>query len=354
MRVAFIGPSQSGKSSLFAAIAQAGGSNVDLSRPDQPHLAIVKVPDERLDFLSAMFNPKKYTPAEIEFIDLPGFDLTDEAGRKRAKEHWPAMRNSDMLVRAFENPSVAAYRDRINPQSDLDELLSEFLFADLEQVTSRVDRLEAAIKKPNPKHDEQVKELELMKRLKDSLENEKPIAGAVQNDAEAKLLKSFAFLTEKPVLVVINHGEGDLEKAAGVTQLGPVPAMGLCAKLEEEIAQLPAEDRGAFLADLGITSSARDRLVQACYRHMNLVSFLTAGEDEVRAWTIHAGTDAVTAAMEIHSDIARGFIRAETVSFEDLKTYKDMKGVKAAGKARLEGKTYVVQDGDIINFRFNV
>jgi len=357
MRVALIGPSQSGKSSLFAAVAAAGGSNVDLSRPDQPHLAVVKVPDDRLDFLAAMYNPKKYTPAEIEFVDLPGFDLSDEVGRKRAKDHWPAMRNADMLVlvlRAFENPSVAAYRDRIDPQKDLDELLSEFLFADLEQVTNRVDKLEAALKKPSPKRDEQARELELMSRLKDALENEKPIAQAVQNDAEAKLLKSFAFLTEKPALVVVNYGEADLGKAAGVSQLGKWPAMGLSARIEEEIAQLPAEDRGAFLADLGIASSARDRLIQACYRQMKLVSFLTAGEDEVRAWTIIAGTDAVTAAAEIHSDIARGFIRAETVSFTDLQTLGDMKAVKAAGKTRLEGKTYIVQDGDIINFRFAV
>jgi len=342
---------------LFVAVAAAGGSNVDLSRPDQPHLAVVKVPDERLDFLAAMYNPKKYTPAEIEFVDLPGFDLSDEAGRKRAKDHWPAMRNADMLVlvlRSFENPSVAAYRDRIDAKKDLDELLGEFLFADLEQVSNRIDKLEAALKKPSPKRDEQARELELMTRLKDALENEKPIAQAVQNDAEAKLLKSFAFLTEKPALVVLNCGEGDLAAATATTQLGALPAMGLSARIEEEIAQLPAEDRGAFLADLGIASSARDRLIRACYRQMKLVSFLTAGEDEVRAWTIVAGTDAVTAAGEIHSDIARGFIRAETVSFSDLKTHGDMKAVKAAGKARLEGKTYIVQDGDIINFRFAV
>lgn len=357
MRVALIGPSQSGKSSLFTAVAAAGGSNVDLSRPDQPHLAVVKVPDDRLDFLAKMYNPKKYTPAEIEFVDLPGFDLTDEAGRKRAKDHWPAMRNADMLVlvvRAFENPSVGAYRERIDPKADLDELLSEFLFADLEQVTSRIDKLHAALKKPSAKRDEQEKELQLMERLKDALENEKPIAQTVQNDAEAKLLKSFAFLTEKPALAVVNYGETELDKAAAVTTLGPLPAMGLSAKIEEEIAQLPPEDRGAFLGDLGIASSARDRLIQACYGLMHLISFLTAGEDEVRAWTIRAGTDAVTAASEIHSDIARGFIRAETVSFEDLKNLGDMKAVKAAGKTRLEGKTYVVQDGDIINFRFAV
>lgn len=342
---------------MFAAVAQAGGSHVDLSRADQPHLAVVKVPDDRLVWLADHYKPKKFTPAELEFLDLPGFDLHDEAGRKRAKEHWAAMRQSDMLlfvVRSFENPSVGAYRDRIDAKADLQELLAEMLFADLDQVTVRLEKLEAAVKKPTAKRDEQMRELDLMKRLRDALENEKPISQAIQSDAEDKLLRSFAFLSQKPVLVVVNAGEADLAKLSEMTAFENRPAMGLSAKIEEEIAQLPAEDRAVFLADLGLKASARDRLIRACYEGAKLISFLTAGEDECRAWTIPAGTDAVTAAGEIHTDIARGFIRAETVSFEDLKAAGDMKGVKAAGKMRLEGKTYVVQDGDIINFRFAV
>lgn len=355
MKVAMVGPAQSGKSTLFAAMAEAGGSHIDLSRPDQPHLAVVKVPDDRVQWLAQMYKPKKTTLAELEFLDLPGFDLRDEAGRQRSMAHWQAMRQSDMLVfvvREFENPSVAAYRSRIDPAGDVQELLAEMLFADLDQVSARAAKIQAALKKPSPKKDEQTRELDLMERLKAALEQEKPIASALQSDAEGKLLRSFGFLSQKPALAVINTDESKAQ-AAGEPIAG-LPVLRLSARIEEEIAQLPSEERKEFLADLGVAASARDRMVQACYQRLNLISFLTAGEDECRAWTIPAGTDAVTAAVEIHSDIARGFIRAETVAYEDLKAHGDMKGVKAAGKVRLEGKNYVVRDGDIINFRFAV
>ncbi len=354
-KVAFVGPPQSGKSTLLAAMAAADGSHIDLSRPDQPHLAVVKVPDERVLWLADHYKPKKVTLTELEFIDLPGFDLRDEAGRNRAKAHWATMRTCDMLafvVRAFASDAVAAYRDRVNALADVQELLAEMLFADLDQVTSRIDRLEAALKKPTAKKDEQAHELALMKRLKEALENEKPISAAIQSDAEGKLIRSFGFLSQKPALVVLNCGEDVKDVAAADMQ--DLPCLPLSAKIEEEIAQLAPDERKEFIADMGLSASARDRMVQACYKRLNLVSFLTAGEDECRAWTIHAGTDAVGAAHEIHSDIARGFIRAETVSFDDLKAAGDMKGVKAAGRTRLEGKAYIVQDGDIINFRFNV
>jgi GTP-binding protein YchF len=357
MRVALVGPPQSGKSVLFAAIAESGGSHVDLSRADQPHLAVVKVPDERLTWLSQLYKPEKTTPAELEFLDLPGMDLHDEAGRKRAKEHWAAMRQADMLVfvlRNFNSPTVAAYRDRVEPQSDLQELLAEMLFADLDQVSARMEKLETALKKPSPKRDEQVRELDLMTRLKNALESEKPLSETITDPTEEKLVRGFGFLSQKPSLVVLNVDESQLEQTSGAEKFGPLACVALSAKIEEEIAQLPPADRVEFMADLGLKASARDRLIRACYSSLRLVSFLTAGEDECRAWTIPAGTDAVTAAAEIHSDIARGFIRAETVSYDDLFAAGDMKGVKAAGKTRLEGKTYIVRDGDIINFRFNV
>ena len=356
MKVALVGPPRSGKSTLFAAVAEAGGSHIDIHRPDQPHLAVVKVPDGRVLWLADHYKPKKITFAELEFHDLPGFDLTDEAGRTRARNHWAAMRQCDMLVfvlRDFDDPAVAAYRDRIDPKADLDELLAEMLFADMDQVIARIARLEAALKKPTAHRNEQARELELMTRLRDALESERPIASAIAGEAEGKLLRSFGFLSQKPALAVVNRGEG-ASRVAGETTLCGLPVLELSAKIEEEIAQLPPDERKEFLADLGVEASARDRLVQACYARLNLVSFLTAGEDECRAWTIPAGTDAVTAAGEIHSDIARGFIRAETVAFDDLRAAGDMKGVRAAGKVRLEGKTYVVQDGDIINFRFSV
>ena len=356
MRVAVIGPPMSGKSTLFAAVAAAGGSNVDMSRPDQPHLAVVKVPDVRLDKLAEMYDPKKFTPAEIEFLDLPGMDLSNEAGRSRAKGHWAQMRQCDMLVfvvRAFEDKTTPEYRDRIDPKADVEDLKNEMLFADLEQVTNRVEKLSAAVKKPTVKRDEQLKELELMTLLQENLELEKPLAEVQTTEAQGRLLRSFMFLSQKPSLAVINCGEdglGDQEHA----EISGTAAIGLSAQIEEEISQLPAEDRDEFLADLGLAESARDRLIRACYKRMNLVSFLTVGPDECRAWTIPAATEAVVAAEEIHSDIARGFIRAETVAYDDLVEAGDMKLAKAAGKVRLEGKTYKVQGGDIINFRFNV
>jgi len=248
---------------------------------------------------------------------------------------------------------VAAYRGRVDPQADVQELLAELLFADLDQVIGRIAKLEASIKKPTAKRDEYLREMELMKRLEAALEAEKPISDAIGSEAEGKLVRSFAFLSQKPLLVVRNLSE-DAVRGASEEAVGGVECLPLSAKIEEEIAELPPEERGVFLADLGASESARDRLIRACYRKLNLVSFLTTGEDEVRAWTIPAGADAVTAAGEIHSDIARGFIRAETVSYDDLRAAGDMKAAKAAGKIRLEGKTYVVRDGDIINFRFNV
>ena len=356
MRVVLTGPPQSGKSTLFAAVAEAGGSHVDLSRPTEPHLAVVKVPDERLGWLTEHYHPKKTTHAELEFLDLPGLDLSDHAGRSRAKVHWPHIRSGDMLafvVRAFDDPTVPAYRDRVDPGGDVEELRAEMLFADLEQVSGRIEKLQTAVRKPTVRRDEQQRELDLMCRLQESLEAERGISDAVTSEAEGKLLRSFAFLSLKPAIAVLNCGE-DSAAAEAPEQIDSLACLQLSAKIEEELARLAPEERGEFLADLGLTDSARDRLIRACYERMNLVSFLTVGDDECRAWTVPAGTDAVTAAGEIHSDIARGFIRAETVAYEDLHAAGDMKSARAAGKVRLEGKGYVVRDGDVINFRFNV
>ena len=356
MRIALIGPVQSGKSTLFAACAETGGSHVDLSRPDQEHLAVVKVPDERLDWLAELVRPRKVTPAELEVLDVPGFDLSDAAGRGRAKAHWPSVRQSDMLVlvvRGFGGETAAAYRGRVDAAADVEELRSEMLFADLEQATQRVEKLEQAVRKPTPRRDEQQRELELMRRLVAALEEERPIAEAVPSDAEAKMVRSFAFLSLKPALAVLNCDE-DAAAEPGPEQLAGLGCLQLSVKIEEELAELAGADRAQFLADLGLEAPARDRLIRSCYEALELVSFFTAGEQETRAWSVPRGTDAVTAAGQIHTDIARGFIRAETVAFDDLRAAGDMKGAKAAGTFRLEGKGYEVQDGDVVHFRFNV
>lgn len=355
MRVALIGPPQSGKSTVFAAVAEAGGSHVDLSRPDQPHLAVVKVPDDRVEWLAELYQPKKITHAELEFLDLPGFDLSDEAGRARSKEHWSAMRQSDMLVfvvRGFQDPTVPEYRQRVDPVGDVEELLAEMLFADLEQVANRIEKLQGALRKPAQREENQ-RELEIMRRLMEALESERLISDALAGDAEAKLVRNFGFLSQKPVLVVLNGSEDALGQDAPPLP-GDLPCLQLSAKIEEEIAELSPEDRAEFLRDLGLESPARDRLIRACYDRVDLVSFLTAAEPECRAWSIPAGTKAADAAGTIHTDLQRGFIRAETVAFEDLRAAGDMKAAKAAGQVRLEGKEYVVQDGDVIYFRFNV
>ncbi|MCD4699340.1 MAG: DUF933 domain-containing protein [Phycisphaerae bacterium] len=356
MRAALVGLPQSGKSTLFAALAEAGGSNVNMGRPDQQHLAVVKVPDERLDWLEEHYKPKKKAPAEIELLDVPGLDLSSDAGRRHARTHWPAVRQSDMIVivlRDFRNDSAPAYRNRVNAAADLEEFRSEMLFSDLEQATGRVEKLQSTVRKPTPEQDQNIRELELMQRLVEALEDERPLTEAISGEAEEKMVRAFSFQTLKPVLVVLNSYE-DAVADAGVDQFGPYPAIRLSAKIEAEIASLAPDDRGEFMEAMGISTLARDRLIRSCYEAMNIRTFFTVGEYECKSWSIRAGTDALTAAGRIHSDIERGFIRAEIIGYDDLKAAGSEKAARAAGKFRLEGKNYIVRDGDVIVFRFNV
>jgi hypothetical protein len=259
------------------------------------------------------------------------------------------------VLRAFASAAVGAYRGRVDATADAEELLAEMIFADLDQVTARVGKLEAALRKPTSAalREEQGRELDLMKRLAAALEKGEPISSAARGEAQAKSLRPFAFLSQKPSLVALNRSEDEIA-ARAPDKLAGLPCLALSAKIEEELARLSPAERAEFLADLGIAAPARDRLIRACYERMGLVSFFTVGDPDCHAWTVPAGTDAVTAAGEIHSDIARGFIRAETVSYDDLRAAGDMKAAKAAGKVRLEGKAYTVRDGDVILFRFNV
>lgn len=354
MRFAIIGPPQSGKSTLFAAIT---GQPADATHAMAERLASVNVPDERLDVLAAVYKPKKYTPAHLEFVDLPGISLVDAHGQAAFRKTIDTVRRCDgviMVARAFESDAVAKYRDRIDPKADLDELHGELIFADLEQVTNRIEKLEKSTQKPTKTRDAELRELAMMRRVHEGLEKEEPISGAIQNEEERIIAAGFGFLTLKPVIAVINVGEAEVAAPPPFQHSHARATIALAAEIEAEISQLEEKDRPAFLADLGLTEPARIRLIHTCYDAVGLVSFLTCGEDEVRAWTIHKGTEAVEAAGKIHSDIQRGFIRAETVAFEDFKAAGDMRAAKNAGKVRLEPKHYVVQDGDIINFRFNV
>ncbi len=358
MQAALIGLTQSGKTTLFSAVTE-GHRHAGAAAGHHTDKAVVKVPDIRLGVLAEIYKPNKTTHATIEFLDLPGLSFVDEARRQEARRTVAQARQADMLVwvvRAFANSQVAAYRDRLNPAADYEELKTELLLADLELIANRIEKLEKSITKPTPHVQQDKAELALLRRCHEAVEAERPISSVIGSPEEEKLLRSFGFLTLKPRTVVVNVGEEAIGKPAALsTEQTGCDTLALSAEIEAEIAALDPDDRAAFMADMGLTDSAKDQLIRICYHALHLISFLTVGPDEVRAWTIPAGCPAVEAAGAIHSDIQRGFIRAETVHYDDfIAAGKDMKNAKAAGKIRLEGKTYTVRDGDIINFRFNV
>ncbi|MGD2109078.1 MAG: DUF933 domain-containing protein [Phycisphaerae bacterium] len=349
MKAAFIGVPQSGKSTVFSSVT---GGRHDHHGAVEPHHAVVHVPDPRLAYVAELFSPKKVTEATIEFTDVPGCALDDAAGQEQWRRLLPVVRQADLLVivvREFENAAVPAYRNRVDARADFQAVWEEMLFADLDAVTSRIDRLEAALKKPTRTHELEKRELALLTRCREALESEQPLASVVTTDEERRQVSSFAFLTEKPVVGIRNLS--DDQTGAGVEWDVPYvkEIITLSASIEAEIAVLDSEDREAFLADLGLEAPARDRLIQCCYRAGGLITFFTANNEEARAWAIRRGSTAVEAAAKVHTDLARGFIRAETVAHDDLVAHQDLKGVKAAGRFRKEGKTYVVQDGDLLH-----
>jgi len=356
MKVALVGLLQSGKSTILSAIS---GKTIAAMGPSAIEEAIVPVPDARIDWLRDYYKPKKTTYATIDCLDVPGFNFADEHGRAAARHLINRIRTVDMLVlivRAFENPAVPAYRNSVNPARDLMELKTELLLADLELVSTRIEKLEKQVSKPTKAQAHDKAELVLQKKLQRTIESEKPISSAIETEAELEMIKSLEFLTLKPMAVAVNPGEEQLKQKFDFPDVldDGVPVITICAKLEYELAQLDADSRNEFMADLGITESAVSRFVNGCYSALGLISFLTVVSDELRAWPIKQGTTALDAAGKVHTDIKRGFIKAETFSFDDLKELGDEKAVRAAGKIRLEGKDYIVRDGDIINFRFNV
>ena len=348
MKAALIGLMQSGKSTILSAVSGKAVSPVGSVSIEE---VVVPVPDERLDWLTELYEPKKTVRATVDCIDLPGLSFADEHTRAAARRQFGQVRTVDMFVVV-----VKAYEDGDDPAGDLVELQTEFLLADLELVTTRIERLEKQIHKPTKTQGHDKAELALQKKLQEGLEAEKPLSSIIENENELELVKSLGFLTLKPMMVVVNVGERQIDREFDLSKagIGDAPVVVLCASLESELAQLDTDSRAEFMSDLGITEPAANKFVQSCYRTLGLISFLTVGKDEVRAWPIRNGTTALDAAGKIHSDIKRGFIRAETMAYTDLKELGDEKAVKAAGKTRLEGKEYVVKDGDIINFRFNV
>ena len=355
MKVGLIGPPQSGKSTLFAALT---GNTIDPAAAFQEHTATIVVPDTRIDYLTGIYKPKKVTYATVDVCDFPGISSSDDHGKEQYRKHLPNIRLCDALVavvRDFESDRVAKHRDRVDAAGDLAALNDDFIFADLEAVTTRMERLEKSFKRPAKSREQDKRELALLQRCEAALEDLKPLSTVLEHEDEA-MLRSFSFLTEKPLVVVANVSEDKAKSEPTLRYEHARGVINVCAEAEAQIAELDTpEDQAAFLEDLGIDMPARDRLIQTCYSAVGLISFLTCGEPEVHAWPIKKGSDACEAAGKIHSDIARGFIKAETVSYDDfVAAGGDMKAVKAAGKLRQEGRGYIVQDGDIINFKFNV
>jgi len=357
MRIGLVGLPRSGKTTLFNLLT---GSSVPTSRYDtgrtELHTGVARVPDERVDRLSAIFRPRKTTSASFEVVDLAGIAKGEHAGLE-ARE----FRNTDALlhvVRAFEDEALAVP----DPRRDIDDLDTELILADLEVAERRLDRLEQSIRKRRT--EAEVREQELLRRVKTSLESEAALRARTFTPEELRVLRGFTFLSQKPILHCVNLAEGRLAEGAQVTARFGLEAVAarpgtrvgwVSALIEHEIARLGPGEQEAFLADLGLAEPAIRRVLRDCYAVLGLVSFFTVGDDEVRAWPIPAGTRAQDAAGTVHTDIARGFIRAEVTAYEDLIAAEgSFAEVRARGQLRLEGKDYPVRDGEVCHFRFNV
>jgi GTP-binding protein YchF len=366
LRAALIGFGSSGKTTLFQLMTSARETARAAHGKGETSVGISKVPDPRLDRLTEMYNPRKRVPATVEFTDLAA---QGAAGGAQALVDVVAYKNADALVhvvRAFNDPTVPHPSGSVDPARDAQAMEDELILADLGVAERRLERLEKDLKKSRTADLE--RERDLITLCKAALEDGKPLRTLDLKGEELKRLRGFQFLSAKPLLIVINLDEtqladgGDaatqIDRAANATGLtaflshASTAAVAVCGKIELEIAQLEPADAQAFLADLGLSASGLDRVIRASYDLLGYISFFTVGEDECRAWSIPRHTPAQLAAGEIHSDIARGFIRAEVVSYDALTGRGSMAACRDHGEVRLEGKEYVVQDGDIINFRF--
>jgi len=364
MELGIIGKSRSGKTSLFNAVTRGTAQVGAYSAGTEPNVGVVKVPDPRLDALAEVFKPKKLTHAEIRWVDFPAGSFGKDAP---GAQFLAQIAKADALVhvvRAFEDASVPHPDETVDPHRDIEALDLELTFADLALIERRVARIDTEMRSMKAA-DRTAMEAhqELLRRMQAHLEGGQGLRSMPFTEAEEKELRAYQFITRLPVLLVVNIGEGEITRAAGVEAEfaaryagNGVAAAALCAKIEAELSQMEPEDAAVFRADLGLPpESPLDRAIVAAYDLLGLQSFLTAGEDEVRAWTVRKGATAPEAAGKIHSDLERGFIRAEVAGWKD---FVDAKGstaeLKKAGKLRTEGKQYVVHDGDVLNILFNV
>lgn len=354
MQLGIIGLPMVGKTTIFELLTESrhkGGTS------SKANAAMARIPDYRIDYLSELYRPKKTTYTQLEIVDIPGLAPGNNKG---TSVFLDGVRQADALlhvVRVFENDLVPMVNDNIDPIGDIELVNYELLLADLDLIDKRVERINAGKRKAQAD-----KELHLLSRLREAIENQQPISSVELDEEEQAIMKSYQFLTNKPMLICLNLSEKDLlsgdypgrEKVEKYSRQYKIPMVELSASIERDIAELEEEERELFMQEAGITEPGLVKVTRIMYERLGLISFFTVGEDEVKAWTINKGTNARKAAGKIHSDIERGFIRAEVVEFEDLKKYGSMAAVKEHGLFRLEGKDYIVKDGDIIHFRFNI
>ena len=361
MKIAIIGLANSGKTTIFNALT---GQNLETTvyptMSAEPHMGVVKVPDVRIDRLGEIYRPKKITFATVEYIDYMGLTKGDMDQNRKV---FDLIKDADAIVhvvRGFTDETVVHPLESLDDRRDAETLELEMIFGDLELVEKRLQRMDEGMKR-GKKPDETEKRVLL--KCKDVLEQEKPLRDIEFSEEEEKSMRHLQFMSIKPEVIALNISEADLNSEGASQQMTElqsfyrgrqVKVISLCGKIEMELAQLSADEARVFLDDLGIEEPALNKLIHVSYDLLGLISFLTCGEDEVRAWTISRGMNAQHAAGKIHSDIERGFIRAEVVSYDDFIAQGGMSGAREKGQLRLEGKTYEVRDGDIINFRFNV